>query len=74
MPRLDYRTCRECGRPSIECGELSHTRLCAECGLKNQTEALFGIADGHGPAAERRLRRTIMAAHRELLAMREQTS
>ena len=69
MPRSDYKTCRQCGRHSTECGPISHARLCLDCGIANQTNALFGIAEGVGPAAERRLRRYIMWAHRELLAM-----
>jgi len=31
MPRPDYKTCRECGKHSVEVGPLSHTRLCRNC-------------------------------------------
>ena len=31
MPRLDYKTCRECGKHVSAVGPLSHTRLCRGC-------------------------------------------
>lgn len=69
LPRRDLKTCRQCKRHSDECGPISHSRLCLECGLFNQTQNILEVADGIGPMAERRLRRTIMAANRQLLAI-----
>jgi hypothetical protein len=43
VPRLDYKHCRVCGRDASECGTLSHTRLCAECGVERLTENVLGL-------------------------------
>lgn len=48
MPRTDYVTCRECGRHKAECGELSHTRLCAECAERLLRAAALDIAHRSG--------------------------
>jgi hypothetical protein len=34
MPRLDYKTCRRCRRHADQCGPLSRTRLCGDCGAE----------------------------------------
>lgn len=54
MPRSDYKRCRECGRPTTVCGELSHTRLCVDCGLRIEAENAIQIHLGVGPYASRR--------------------
>ena len=54
MPRPDYRRCRECGRHASEAGPLSHTRLCADCGMAILGENVMQIHAGHGPYFERR--------------------
>lgn len=43
MGRVDYRRCRQCGRPANEVGELSHIRLCEDCGTLNLAENVLGI-------------------------------
>jgi len=48
VPRIDYKTCRQCERHASECGPLSHTRLCADCGLANQTHAIIEQAEHYG--------------------------
>ena len=55
MPRPDYKTCRQCGRHSAECGPLSHIRLCGDCAKINLAENVAGIAAGEGIAARRRV-------------------
>lgn len=54
MPRADYRRCRNCDRPAHEVGELSHTRLCAECGIIIEATNALHIHHGVGEYAERR--------------------
>lgn len=53
MPRLDYKTCKGCGRHASEVGELSHTRLCEECGTVNLYENVLGLVTHSGPAFAR---------------------
>jgi hypothetical protein len=53
MPRLDYRHCKTCGRHASEVGNLSHTRLCPECGKATMNENIEGIATHSGPAFTR---------------------
>jgi hypothetical protein len=38
MPRLDYKTCKGCGKHEQEVGLLSHTRFCATCGTMRERE------------------------------------
>jgi hypothetical protein len=54
MPRNDYARCRECDRPSIEVGPLSHTRLCTTCATERLAENVYGIHEKAGPAYLRR--------------------
>ena len=54
MPRDDYRRCRECGRHASEAGPLSHTRLCADCGVEILGENVMQIHLREGPYHERR--------------------
>src|SRR6266536_2097283 len=67
-PRYDYKTCKDCGRDRDDVGLLSRQRLCASCAIKRAEQNNEQIAAGNGPFAEHRLRRTIMAAHRGLVA------
>jgi len=61
MPRSDYKTCKGCGKPSSEVGDLSYTRLCAACGHARLEENIVGIATHSGPAFLR-YRRAMVAA------------
>lgn len=54
MPRADYRRCRNCKRTTEECGSLSHTRLCAECGVEIEVTNAVQIHNGYGEYHERR--------------------
>jgi len=50
VPKLTYRNCRSCGRPSTEVGDLSHQRLCFECGQLRKEANALGIALKTGDA------------------------
>ena len=50
MPRLDYKTCKGCGKPSSVVGTLSHTRLCITCAVAREEANNFGISRKSGPA------------------------
>jgi hypothetical protein len=47
--RLDYKTCRVCGRHADQVGELSHSRLCGDCGPVRLRDAVFEQKNHHGP-------------------------
>lgn len=49
MPRADLKTCRNCGRHASECGPLSHTRLCGECGPLLLAAAVIQQVEHDGP-------------------------
>ena len=49
MPRLDYKTCRACGRHTSEVGLLSHTRLCNGCAHRRFRANAIQISLGAGP-------------------------
>lgn len=49
MPRLDYKTCKRCKRKSSEVGELSHQRLCSDCGAANLIENVMDLVNHSGP-------------------------
>lgn len=49
MPRADYQNCRECGRHKSEAGELSHTRLCADCGKRIKLDVINQLHYHEGP-------------------------
>jgi hypothetical protein len=49
MPRSDYRICRECGRHADECGPLSHTRLCGDCGVARLAASVVEQVEHDGP-------------------------
>src|SRR5579859_3662018 len=61
MPRGDYKTCRSCGRRASEVGALSHTRLCAECGMLILEQNALGMAYKTGVALLR-WRRAVAAS------------
>lgn len=69
MPRADYKTCRECGNHASEVGDLSHERMCLDCAKRRQEANNSQIHNGTGPYALHRVRRQLMAAHKELLAI-----
>jgi len=48
MPRLDYKTCKHCGRAAAEVGALSHTRLCAECWEQRKRENNLSLVAKRG--------------------------
>jgi len=52
MGRVDYKTCRECGRHADDVGELSHTRLCVECGRARLRDAVIEQVEHRGPTFE----------------------
>ena len=49
MPRLDYKNCKNCGRHVSECGVLSNTRLCADCGLERLNASVHEQIAHNGP-------------------------
>lgn len=49
MPRLDYKTCRHCGRPTSEVGPLSWTRQCERCAVARLTANNLELHDHRGP-------------------------
>lgn len=49
MPRDDLKTCRGCGSHVDECGPLSHSRLCVECGVTRSAQALEQMVSHDGP-------------------------
>lgn len=49
MPDLRYKTCKGCGRPASEVGELSWTRLCIECFPVRQREHNEQMHNHAGP-------------------------
>lgn len=49
MPRTDYTTCRHCGRHADECGPLSHTRLCGDCGPALLAASVIEQVEHDGP-------------------------
>lgn len=53
MGRIDYKTCKVCGRHADVVGELSHQRLCRECGEANLYENVTGLISHNGPAFRR---------------------
>jgi hypothetical protein len=57
MPRLDYKTCRVCGKHADEVGELSHTRLCIPCGQSNLRAAVLEQKNHNGPTFQHWRRR-----------------
>jgi hypothetical protein len=67
-PRLDYRTCKRCDRHADECGPLSYTRLCEECGIAVAAENLLGLMNKSGESYQHWARRSFMAARRALVA------
>jgi len=50
VPKPTYRICRSCGRHSTEVGELSHLRLCFECGQLRKEANALGLALKTGDA------------------------
>jgi len=54
MPRLDYKRCRGCGRPTTETGPLSHVRLCERCGAERMVANNLQIHAKAGPFYEKR--------------------
>lgn len=67
MPRMDYAYCRNCGGSTAEVGTLSHTRLCAACGVLIENENALQINAQSGPYFQHWARRSLMAMHRVLL-------
>lgn len=53
MPRADYKTCKVCERHADECGPLSWTRQCGDCGTSALVENIEGIHRHTGPAFRR---------------------
>lgn len=53
MPRMDYKTCKNCGRPSSEVGLLSWTRLCEVCSYTRLTENVIGLHTKTGEPLKR---------------------
>ena len=52
MARPKIRHCRGCDA-EFDPSDLSHTKLCPECGLERLEENVLGIASHSGPAFER---------------------
>ncbi len=67
MPRGDYSYCRNCNGHVSEVGTLSHTRLCAKCGVEIENETALQIHAQSGPRFQHWARRSLMAMHRKLL-------
>ena len=49
MARIDYKTCKACGKHASEVGPLSHTRLCGPCGIDRETRNIVELAEHNGP-------------------------
>jgi hypothetical protein len=58
MPRLDYKTCRECGKHTNEVGLLSHTRLCLACAKRLSAANYDQVQARSGPFFQRWRART----------------
>jgi hypothetical protein len=61
MPRLDLRTCRDCGGHSTEVGLLSHTRRCADCAKRNYFANLDQLVSHRGPYFQKHRRACVAA-------------
>ena len=48
MPRVDYKTCKDCGKHASEVGPLSHTRLCGDCGVARERQCIIDLATHDG--------------------------
>jgi len=57
MPKPTYKTCRNCGRHSAEVGELSHTRLCRDCGPAILAASVIEQVNHDGPTFQHWRRR-----------------
>lgn len=57
MPRTDYKNCRGCGRHTSECGVLSRSRLCIDCGLERNAQAAVQMQTHSGPVFQHWRRR-----------------
>ena len=51
--RTDYRYCIQCGADSRQVGELSHQRLCRECGHENLNQSVLQQQECDGPIFQR---------------------
>jgi hypothetical protein len=67
MPRLDYKTCKGCGKHADEVGPLSWTRQCADCGKARLIENVDGLHDHTGEALQRWRRGMVACAGGVLL-------
>ena len=68
LPRTDLKTCKGCLRHVSECGILSHTRLCEECGELRRRANFDDLTTKSGPYYVHMLRRRLLGTHRRLLA------
>ena len=57
MPKPTYKTCRNCGRHSDEVGEMSHTRLCRDCGPLLLAASVIEQVNHDGPTFQHWRRR-----------------
>ena len=55
-------TCRKCGRHRDECGDLSNTRLCDECGRELLLENIDGLKFKRGAPLTKWRRGMILSA------------
>lgn len=67
MPRLDYKTCRECSGHADDVGPLSHTRLCARCGAELNARAAMEQHNHNGEFFQLWRRRIVASAGGVLL-------
>jgi hypothetical protein len=68
MPRLDYKTCRHCGRHADEVGALSRHRKCSECAAARLDANNRQISERDGVWYLHQQRRQLMVARKRLLA------
>lgn len=61
MPRLAYKTCKGCDRPTSEVGDLSWTRLCYSCGKQRQQDNYDQLKAHSGPFAAHHRRQCVAA-------------
>jgi hypothetical protein len=74
MPRLAFRHCKNCDRPTSETGPLSWTRLCIDCAIELHIANTDQLRAKEGEYFEHWARRSYMAARKTLLDAERQSA
>lgn len=53
MPRVDYVTCKSCGRHADDVGPISWERYCSQCGQEQRDANLDQLVAKSGPYFDR---------------------